>query len=167
MVRAKPSSVPTRNRVANARSKPRCETRGSWHERETQPPPGIQVARCCARLGSQRIISAIKLAHIVAQTAIRARAAELFDPRMFIGRHGLSRKLPANPIGFFGQNNGLPAAQSRQSARDAARSAANNGDLSLKSSHKNTFIFPDHEDHKQDNGKILCSLCPLWFNPFS
>jgi hypothetical protein len=69
---------------------------------------------------------AVVAPHAVAKPAITRGAAELLDPRVLIGRHGLAGELPADPIGFFGQYDAVAEAGGAHGRGAAARAAAHN-----------------------------------------
>ena len=76
-------------------------------ELRNAPTAGIQI-RPAARLGREREIALVVIADAGAQIEIAPRAAEGFDPGVFIRRHGLRGELPADPIGFLRQNDLQP-----------------------------------------------------------
>src|SRR5690606_10455767 len=72
------------------------------------------------------------LADAVAQLAIGAGDAELLDPGMLIGRHGLARELAAEPVEFLGENDGAAGAQGAESRGDATEAATDDEKISGK-----------------------------------
>src|SRR5688572_12544816 len=57
---------------------------------------------------------------------VGSRAAERFDPRVLVWRNSLRGDLPADPVGFFGQDDPLSVSECGKRGGDAAKPAANN-----------------------------------------
>src|SRR5579875_3047848 len=93
-----------------------------------QSVAGVEMRRF-ARLGRQRIMPSVIGANPVTEAAIGARTAERFDPGMFVRGHGLLRQLPADPIGFFGEQDRATGAGRCQGRGAATHTSADNDDI--------------------------------------
>src|SRR5688500_1933828 len=71
----------------------------------------------------------VVLAYALTQAAVAGGDAELFDPAMLIGRHGLAGELAAEPVILLGQDNAAAIAQGGQGRGDAAKATANHQDI--------------------------------------
>jgi hypothetical protein len=74
-------------------------------------------------------------AHALAEAAIAQGAAELLDPGVLVGRHGLAGKLPPEPIGLLDEDHVLVHPGGGDSRGETADSAPQNDDVSLELSH--------------------------------
>ena len=95
-----------------------------------RPVPWIQV-RLLPGCGGQGIVPPVILPDPIAVLPIGSRAAERFNPRMFVRRHALRRKLPSDPVGLFRENHARPVSTGGQSRRAAAHPAADHGHIEL------------------------------------
>src|SRR5690606_4031088 len=82
-----------------------------------------------AAFGRQRIMIAIVLADAVTQLAVAAGDAELLNPRMLVGRHGLAGQLATQPVEFLAHDDGAARAQCAQGCSNATKAAANDEDV--------------------------------------
>src|SRR5205814_1962998 len=89
-----------------------------------------------ARRGGQGVPAPVVVANVVAELAVGAGAAELLDPRVLVGRHGLRCELTADPIGLLGHDHAAALAQRRQRGRDASGAASYNYDIGCLFSHR-------------------------------
>ena len=72
---------------------------------------------------------AVVRADPVAQRAVGRGAAAALDPAVLVGRHGLARELPAEPVGRLREHHGAAAGGRRQGRGDAAQAAAGDEDV--------------------------------------
>ena len=75
------------------------------------------------RLGGHRVMATVIIPDPLPERPIRCIDAELLDPGVFVGRHGLRRELAADPVGRLGHHDGASDPQRRQ-RRGAAPQAA-------------------------------------------
>lgn len=91
------------------------------------------IARVQARVGTmlreQRVVRAVVGADEFAVAAVVARAAEMRDPAVLVGRHGLRGELAADPGELFGHDDGAAGLGDRERGGDAADSASDHGDI--------------------------------------
>ncbi len=81
------------------------------------------------RLSGQGVVAAVVFADAAAQVAIGAGGAELLDPGVFVGRHGLLGELAAEPVGFLGEQYATTGAGRRERRGTTAQAAADDDDI--------------------------------------
>ena len=82
-----------------------------------------------SRLGGHRIMAAVIVPDSLSERPIGGIGAELLDPGMFVGGHGLRGELSADPIGRLGQDDGAADAQRRQGRGAAAQTATDDREI--------------------------------------
>ncbi|CAM5495478.1 hypothetical protein SVIOM342S_01811 [Streptomyces violaceorubidus] len=83
-------------------------------------------------LGAQGVPLPVVLADALAQSPVGGGGAELFDPRVLVGRHGLAGELAADPVRLLGQDDAAAGPAGGEGRGDAAESAADDEDVGFR-----------------------------------
>ncbi|MNL41079.1 hypothetical protein D3C87_1634710 [compost metagenome] len=79
--------------------------------------------------GGERVVFLVIFAYGGAEIAVSLRGAVRFDPLVLVGRHALLGNLPADPVGFFGEDYRKAIAQCGQCGRATAEAAASDDEV--------------------------------------
>ena len=88
------------------------------HRRRARVEVGAGAGR-----GGQRTVGAVVGADRLAQRPVAGGAAEVLDPRVLVGRHGLARELAAEPVRLLAEHHARAALRGGQRGRHAAEPA--------------------------------------------
>ena len=122
--------------------------------------PGIEIDDSARGVG-ERIVAPVVVADALGELHVAGGRAALLDPGVFVRRDGLGGELPADPVGFFGHDDGLAHAQDGQRRADRACAAADDENVAASFSR---HIAPSF--HDEVCRCVYCNRC-LRSNPNS
>ena len=100
------------------------------------------------RLRGEGPLLPVPVANAGAEPHVAARAAGKFDEAILIERGYSARgRLPAHPVGLFGQADGVPASRQRQRGGDAAHARARDQGVATD------FLHPLGHRHMHDRAR--------------
>ena len=103
---------------------------------QTAYPPiaGVEQATCPGT-GCERHVGAIVVTDAAPQCPVAGRGAELFDPRVLIGRDHLVGQLPPDPMGLLREDDPAPEPGSRQRRCTRAKPSSDDSDVGAQYLH--------------------------------